>query len=41
MKKAEGAMVDQPQADSPAVKAGIQSGDVITAVNGTPIKDAL
>ena len=40
MKKAEGAMVDQPQPDSPAAKAGIQSGDVITAVNGAPIKDA-
>jgi serine protease Do len=40
LKKAEGAMVDQPQSDSPAAKAGIQSGDVITAVNGTPVKDA-
>jgi serine protease Do len=40
LKKAEGAMVDQPQGDSPAARAGIQSGDVITAVNGTPIKDA-
>jgi serine protease Do len=40
MKKAEGAMVDEPQNDSPAAKAGIESGDVITAVNGTPIKDA-
>ena len=40
MKKAEGAMVDEPQADSPAAKAGIESGDVITAVNGTPVKDA-
>jgi serine protease Do len=40
MKKAEGAMVDQPQADSPAAKAGIKSGDVITAVNGMPVKDA-
>ena len=40
MKKAEGAMVDEPQKDSPAAKAGIQSGDVITAVNGTPVKDA-
>ena len=39
MKKAEGAMVDQPQADSPAAKAGIKSGDVITAVNGTPVKN--
>ena len=25
---------------SPAAKAGIESGDVITAVNGTPVKDA-
>jgi len=40
MKKAEGAMVDEPQAGSPAAKAGVQSGDVITAVNGTPVKDA-
>jgi serine protease Do len=40
MKKAEGAMVDQPQADSPAAKAGIESGDVITAVNGASVKDA-
>jgi len=40
MKKAEGALVDEPQAGSPAAKAGIESGDVITAVNGTPVKDA-
>jgi serine protease Do len=40
LKKAEGAMIDEPQKDSPAVKAGMQSGDVITAVNGTPVKDA-
>jgi serine protease Do len=40
MKKAEGAMVDEPQPGSPAAKAGIQSGDVITAVNGAPVKDA-
>jgi serine protease Do len=40
LKKAEGAMVDQPQSGSPAAKAGIQSGDVITAVNGTQVKDA-
>jgi len=40
MKKAEGAMVDEPQSGSPAAKAGIESGDVITAVNGTPVKDA-
>ena len=40
MKKAEGALVDEPQPDSPAAKAGIKAGDVITAVNGEPIKDA-
>jgi serine protease Do len=40
MKKAEGALVDEPQADSPAAKAGIESGDVITAVDGAPVKDA-
>jgi serine protease Do len=40
LKKAEGAMVDEPQRGSPAAAAGIESGDVITAVNGTPVKDA-
>ncbi len=40
LKKAAGAMVDEPQSDSPAAKAGIKSGDVIIAVNGTPVKDA-
>jgi serine protease Do len=40
LKKAEGALVDEPQNGSPAAKAGIQSGDVITAVNGTVVKDA-
>jgi len=40
LKKAEGALVAEPQADGPAAKAGIESGDVITAVNGTPVKDA-
>jgi serine protease Do len=40
MKNTEGAMVDEPQSGSPAAKAGIQSGDVITALNGTPVKDS-
>jgi serine protease Do len=40
MKKAEGALVAEPQANGPAAKAGIQSGDVITGVNGEPVKDA-
>jgi serine protease Do len=33
-------LVSEPQSDGPAVKAGVQSGDVITSVNGTPVKDA-
>jgi serine protease Do len=40
LKKAEGALVTEPQADSPARKAGIESGDVITAVDGKEVKDA-
>ena len=40
MKQAKGAMVDNPQDGSPAAKAGIEAGDVITAVNGTDVKDA-
>ncbi len=40
LKKAEGALVAEPQAGGPAVKAGIESGDVITAVNGEKVKDA-
>jgi serine protease Do len=38
LKKVEGALVDEPQPDGPAAKAGIAAGDVITAVNGKPIK---
>jgi serine protease Do len=40
LKKAEGALVAEPQASGPAAKAGIESGDVITSVNGEPVKDA-
>jgi len=38
LKKAEGALVDQPQPESPAAQAGIVAGDVITAVNDKPVK---
>jgi serine protease Do len=40
MKNDEGALVAEPQPNSPAAKAGIKSGDVITKVNGEPVKDA-
>jgi serine protease Do len=40
MKTAQGAIVDEPQPGSPAAKAGIAAGDVITSVNGTPVKDS-
>jgi serine protease Do len=40
LKQAQGALVDEPQAGSPAAKAGIEAGDVITAMNGATVKDA-
>jgi serine protease Do len=40
LKAPEGALVTDPQTNGPAAKAGIQAGDVITAVNGSPVKDA-
>jgi serine protease Do len=40
LKSAHGALVAETQADSPAAKAGIESGDVIVAVNGAEVKDA-
>jgi S1-C subfamily serine protease len=40
MKGSDGALVAEPQAGSPADKAGVMSGDVITAVNGTTVNGA-
>ncbi len=40
MKSAKGAIVDELQPNSPAAKTGLESGDVITAVNGTKVKDS-
>ena len=40
LKKAEGAIVAQPKADSPAAKAGVVAGDVITDIDGAAIKDS-
>jgi serine protease Do len=35
----KGALVAEPLTDGPAAKAGILSGDVITALNGQPVND--
>ena len=40
LKQATGALVAEPQVDSPAAKAGIKSGDVITTVDGAQVHDA-
>jgi serine protease Do len=40
LKQAKGALVADPQKEGPAAMAGIESGDVITTVNGEAIKDA-
>jgi len=40
MKDAHGALVAEPQQDSPAAKAGIKSGDVIVSLDDRPIPDA-
>ncbi|MDB5542718.1 MAG: HtrA protease/chaperone protein [Devosia sp.] len=41
LKDAAGALVTEPSEGSPAAKAGVKSGDVITAVDGQPVTNAL
>jgi serine protease Do len=40
MKKPGGALVAEPQKDGPAMKAGVEAGDVITTVNDKAVADA-
>jgi serine protease Do len=40
LKKTTGALVAEPQKDGPAMKAGIQAGDVIVSVDDNPVADA-
>jgi len=40
MKEARGAIIDEPTTGSPAANASLQAGDVITALNGDPVKDS-
>jgi len=40
LKQTGGALVSEPQSGGPAAKAGIEAGDVITAVDGDTVKDA-
>ncbi len=40
MEQAKGALVDNTEPGTPAAKAGLKAGDVITAVNGTAVKDS-
>ncbi len=41
MKTPKGAIVSQVEKDGPAAKAGLQEGDIITAVNGREIEDSV
>jgi serine protease Do len=40
MRNAEGALVDEVQDGGPAAKAGLQAGDVITAINSDAVRDS-
>ncbi len=40
LKTRSGALIADVQPDSPAAKAGLKTGDVITSVNGQPVEDS-
>jgi serine protease Do len=40
LKQTAGALVAEPQAGSPAAKAGVKAGDVIVAIDGNTVKDS-
>jgi len=40
LKEAKGALISEPIAGGPAAKAGLKSGDIITAVDDAEVKDA-
>jgi serine protease Do len=40
LKQAAGALVTEPQSGSPAEKAGVKAGDVITSLDGAAVKDS-
>ncbi len=40
LKHTDGALVAEPQSDSPAAKAGVKAGDVIVSLNDNTIKDS-
>lgn len=40
LKQAQGALIDSAEQGTPAAKAGLKAGDIITAVNGTAIHNA-
>ena len=39
LNQTQGALVADPQPNSPAARAGIRSGDIITSLQGKPVKD--